>query len=68
MKKCMILLHLHCLGINLVIKLRNSDFESQDMTSDFNMSNEKEMFDFVPIPLFGSCLVIKLRNFDIEGQ
>ena len=64
----MILLHLHCLRIILVIKLTNSDFESQDVTSDFNISNEKEMFDFVPIPLFGSSLVIKLRNFDIEGQ
>ena len=57
-------------GFTIVIKLRNSDFEShgntfiffdkQILVSDLNMSRGK-MSDFASYPLFGFTLVIKLR-------
>ena len=64
-------------GFTLVIKLRNSDFEShwnalifldkKYMTSDLNMPHGK-MADFVSFPLLGFTLVIKVRNFDFESH
>ena len=57
-------------GFTLVIKVRNSDFEShgntlicfdkkKDMVSHLDMSHGK-MSDFVSFPLLGFTLVIKL--------
>ena len=64
-------------GFILVIKLRNSDFEShwnalidfdkKKMFSDLNISHEN-MSDFVSFPLFTFTLDIKLRIFDFKGH
>ena len=65
------------LGLNLVIKLRNFDFEShwntliffdkKDMVSDLNMSDRK-MFNFVSFLLFRLTLVINFRSLYFEGH
>ena len=64
-------------GFILVIKLRNSDFEShwnalidfdkKKMFSDLNISHEN-ISDFVSFPLFTFTLDIKLRIFDLKGH
>ena len=64
-------------GFTLIIKLRNSDFEShwntliyfvkKDMLSDLNMSHGK-MSDFVSFSLLRFTLVTKLRSFDFKGH
>ena len=63
--------------VQLVIKLRNFDFESdwnalvffdqKNMGSDLNICHGK-MSDFVSFLLFGFTLVIKLRNFEFENH
>ena len=63
-------------GFTLVIKLRNSDFEShwntliyfdkkKDMLADLDMSPGK-VSGFVSFPLLRFTLVIKLRNFNFK--
>ena len=64
-------------GFTLVVKPRNSDFESHSNSStysdkkryasDLSMSHRK-MSDFVSFPLFRFTLGFKLRNFNFNGH